>query len=377
MPAPTVRADFAQLTQIAGRFARMADDTARSNQDITQRLERLRAGDWYGDSATRFFGEMDSAILPAMTKLQQALVEAAQVTRRIRDAMQQAERDVAAIMRDQTVEAPPPRVYVVNGINNDGSGFPEMRAYLVNNGYPAGEVRTTPAVYDTRSTFFSNLAGRLGFESGGTVMTTAQNMDGLTNTVSGIGQVAAEYVTGGASQTNRVQDFITRDLQNNPLLPGQSVVFVGHSGGGAIVTNLAPRLESVLIPRADGTTSALNVESVVTLGSPVANYDNASQVARVVQIRHEHDYVGLPLLRSNEMRAILPGTLAQAGTGRPVTALVNGALLESWFSNPGARSTITINAPAGSVLEAHSSYYQKSNRQVWDILLQQNVLPAP
>jgi pimeloyl-ACP methyl ester carboxylesterase len=121
------------------------------------------------------------------------------------------------------------------------------------------------------------------------------------NKAIGVVETIREYVTGGSTYTDKAYAQITRDLLRNPLVPGETVVLVAHSGGGAIVSNLAPRLE---------TNDGVNVSTVVTLGSPIVNRDAVTRVANIIEVRDIQDYVGFPVIRSEESRnSLVPGIL--------------------------------------------------------------------
>ncbi len=49
MPAPRIRADYDQLTQIAQQFDQQAETTERTLRDLTQKMQVLQGGDWIGD----------------------------------------------------------------------------------------------------------------------------------------------------------------------------------------------------------------------------------------------------------------------------------------------------------------------------------------
>lgn len=99
MPAPTVRSDYDQLTQIASKFSSMADGVQQTTQNVQSHMQTLQNGDWIGDSANKFYAEMQDVVLPAMKRLSDALQEAGRVTTQIRQIMQQAEQDVSGIMK--------------------------------------------------------------------------------------------------------------------------------------------------------------------------------------------------------------------------------------------------------------------------------------
>ena len=150
-----------------------------------------------------------------------------------------------------------------------------------------------------------------------------------------------EYLKGeNGPYTQQTMQWIRQDLDANPLLPGQKIVLVGHSGGGAVAANLASMLEH----------ENRDVQAVVTMGSPVANYDQAAEYAAIHEIRDQHDMIGLPIIRSSESTSILASI-------NPLVSLAGNELLMR-DSNPNAAHTTThaVDKSKGAV-EAHSSYH--------------------
>ncbi len=96
-----VRGNHDELKQIATLFGQEADATQRTIAALRQRKDVLQGGDWIGQSARAFYGEMDSALLPAMTRLQRALAQAQNVTHKIAAALRQCEADAARQLRDR------------------------------------------------------------------------------------------------------------------------------------------------------------------------------------------------------------------------------------------------------------------------------------
>ncbi len=420
MPAPQVRAHHEQLQRIQRLFGAESQATDDQLRNLRQHLDQLKGGGWQGQAATRFFGEMDGSILPSVSRLVKALEQAGRVTGQITARMRQCEADAAAVLVDRTelnvpngagpaapgpsseaggdtggsstVEAsplpgdapagvPPHRIYVVNGINNQGQGLPEIRQYLINRGYPADQVQLTAPVYDT---YLQGLAGDLRRPRLQGTNTGFAPLDWLTdlaarganrlidreaerlerfrrgvlvgaNTVLGSGQVAIEYITGGSTQTQRVYASIQEDLANNPLAPGQKVLIIAHSGGGAIASNLAPRLER------DG----VDVAGITTIGSPIFNADVAGQYGRVVDVVDRNDPVVNygPLdwrIRSNESRAGLARALAQLASGNWGRALATaGATIsgDRAFRDGTNYQAYGVDTRANGGTGGHSSYH--------------------
>jgi WXG100 family type VII secretion target len=107
MSASKVRTDYEILRQIAQVFGQQADATRQTLQQIKQDMGVLQQGDWVGKSADKFYAEMNSALVPAVTRLQSALENAARVTGQISSVMKQAENDAARVLRgDEAGEAP-------------------------------------------------------------------------------------------------------------------------------------------------------------------------------------------------------------------------------------------------------------------------------
>ena len=101
MPHDRVRGNHDELKQIATLFGQEADATQRTLASLRQRKDVLQGGDWIGQSARAFYGEMDSALLPAMSRLQRALTQAQNVTHKIAAALRQCEADAARQLRDR------------------------------------------------------------------------------------------------------------------------------------------------------------------------------------------------------------------------------------------------------------------------------------
>jgi WXG100 family type VII secretion target len=103
MASERVRSDFEQLRDIQRRWNAEAESAGRAIQDLNSRMERLKGGDWYGDSATKFFNEMDNAIMPAMKKLAEALAEANRVTGQIAQTMKAAEDECSGTLNGSNI----------------------------------------------------------------------------------------------------------------------------------------------------------------------------------------------------------------------------------------------------------------------------------
>src|SRR5574342_1200216 len=99
MPAPKIRADYEQLTQIAIAFARHAALTRQTLQHLRQQQDTLRGGDWQGEGAQAFQAEMDTQVAPRLNRLVQALEAANETTLQVRASMPAAEEEAARLLR--------------------------------------------------------------------------------------------------------------------------------------------------------------------------------------------------------------------------------------------------------------------------------------
>jgi len=98
MPPTRIRADYDGLKQIAQRFGQEAQETIRTVRNLEQAANTLRQGDWIGEGANKFYEEFDSAIVPSLKRLQSALDNAGQTTKKIADVIRQAEELAARLL---------------------------------------------------------------------------------------------------------------------------------------------------------------------------------------------------------------------------------------------------------------------------------------
>lgn len=405
-----VQANYESLERTAQRFAQQAEEQTQLARAVDRAFAPLHNGGWIGRGSQAFFAEMHTEVMPALQRLIAALHEAEDVTAQMRQLMHEAEAEAARLFQvaagaavaalggmgagtdmaaagedpasyasgaggvNTTLQgAPPPRVYIVNGINSLGNivardlnGNPifadddsaALEVLLEKHGFDPNHVVSTPAIYLMPSG--TNLSGTMltGTHLGGMLSPvdwlTGKAAAGI-NTVTGAGadminsaskfllhnaitgaavgsaETADEYLSGRyGTETQRTFAFIKNDIApgRNPLLPGQSIVLMGHSGGGAVVTNLAGMIERDL---------NVDVRGVVTLGSPLANYAEASRYAEyTVEVEHGKDWVH--------------------HIGTPV------GMLEKAFMAPDAGMVnVTTSSPVDGawykqILAAHSSY---------------------
>ncbi len=91
-----VRASYSELEQLANRFARSQNEIQQMLQQVRSAMQPLENGSWIGRGYDAFIREMRSEVVPAATRLQQALGEATNTTKNIVQTMQQADEEASA-----------------------------------------------------------------------------------------------------------------------------------------------------------------------------------------------------------------------------------------------------------------------------------------
>jgi WXG100 family type VII secretion target len=106
MPASRIRTDYDALAQIASGFGEAASNARQTLHQLQSQKEVLQGSDWAGAGADRFYAEMDSALLPMMDRLVNALDAAQRTTTHISKIIKQSEADAAAVLRGQDSGGP-------------------------------------------------------------------------------------------------------------------------------------------------------------------------------------------------------------------------------------------------------------------------------
>ena len=87
-------ADYERLNQVALRFTAQAQTIQEILQEVQSDLTNLQ-GEWVGRGSNAFFAEMESEVLPATQRLNQAMEQAQQTTQTIIRTIQQADEEAA------------------------------------------------------------------------------------------------------------------------------------------------------------------------------------------------------------------------------------------------------------------------------------------
>jgi WXG100 family type VII secretion target len=97
--ADEIRADYDRLEEAAGKFGNQAQAIQQTLGQVRGSMDPLEGGGWIGRGSDAFFEEMQSEVLPATERLQQALEEASRVTRQIIQIVKQAEEEASSPFR--------------------------------------------------------------------------------------------------------------------------------------------------------------------------------------------------------------------------------------------------------------------------------------
>ncbi len=98
MPAVQVRIVYDEMGQIAKMFSKNSEDIASAHKKIQAAQETLADGDWIGEGAKRFQGEMEQRVNPSLQNLTNALQEASKVTNDINKVMQEADEEASNVI---------------------------------------------------------------------------------------------------------------------------------------------------------------------------------------------------------------------------------------------------------------------------------------
>lgn len=96
-----IQADYDKLGQVASRFDRQAQSTREMTRKVRAAMQKLEQGGWMGRGADAFFSEMNSVVLPALARMEQALQTGSQVSKEISQKMRTAEDEACSPFKQQ------------------------------------------------------------------------------------------------------------------------------------------------------------------------------------------------------------------------------------------------------------------------------------
>ena len=101
MGADVVRAEYAQLEQMARTFSRQSDRVERLLRTVDHNVGQLRGGAWVGRGMAAFLAEMDGEVGPALQRLGSALEQAGTTIAEIIAVLQAAEAEAALLFQGE------------------------------------------------------------------------------------------------------------------------------------------------------------------------------------------------------------------------------------------------------------------------------------
>lgn len=94
-----IRIHYDEMTQISQMFKQQEDAIKQTNRRLKSQVETLKSGEWIGKGANKFYQEMDNQVMPSMVRLEKAMGQAAQVTKKIHTIMHQAEDEASSVLK--------------------------------------------------------------------------------------------------------------------------------------------------------------------------------------------------------------------------------------------------------------------------------------
>lgn len=93
-----VGCDFMKMNGISAEFAQQMARVKRVEAELRQHLAILQRGGWISDAANRFYGEMNSNVMPAIDRLEKAMGEGQRVTQEIANLFAQADEEASTFL---------------------------------------------------------------------------------------------------------------------------------------------------------------------------------------------------------------------------------------------------------------------------------------
>ncbi len=310
MSTARIQIDTEQLAATISALAAFQESFNHHNIGVFQHMQAL-VEDMYAGNIQALIGEAVILFNPRCVGVNQALDAF------IRRLTALLERICAA---DQLTPGcglptlPSPRVYFINGINATEHGAPEpemidlKHMFATNTFIPEHNLVPLNAIYNQDSAqilnnpFATGLQGwqkdlgLFGYPVGYVAHVFSPLISSPVTTAVGVNQVLQEQSSGGAMYTKQMYAEIQANIVHDPLLPGQKVIIVAHSGGGAVASNLVPLLEK------DG----IDVAGTVTLGSPAVDDTRVTPFGHALHIVDRKDALGQPWLHRNRLSSVSP-----------------------------------------------------------------------
>jgi len=91
-----IKVNYPVFDKMAQEFEAYSERVQQLNRRLEDQEDVLRAGAWIGEEATRFYIEMDNELLPALSRLENAMNAYSDTMRRIKQVYEEAEYEASA-----------------------------------------------------------------------------------------------------------------------------------------------------------------------------------------------------------------------------------------------------------------------------------------
>lgn len=98
MAGDRFQAKYDELEQLSGMFSTQAGQVSETIGKLKQAIDNIR-DKWIGEGADKFHQEMESEVLPALSKLQNALNEGASRTKQMSQLIQEHEQQASNLFK--------------------------------------------------------------------------------------------------------------------------------------------------------------------------------------------------------------------------------------------------------------------------------------
>ena len=99
MPADTFQVKYDEMEQVGSKFQDQSQTSQEVLDKIKSAMQPLENGGWIGRGSDAFFQEMNSEVLPALTRLVHALAEGSSASKKIAQISKQHEDEASAAFR--------------------------------------------------------------------------------------------------------------------------------------------------------------------------------------------------------------------------------------------------------------------------------------
>lgn len=89
--------NYEGLERIKNAFEQQAQESQNMLRKMSAQVDQLQGGQWIGQGANAFYGEMNEDILPAVQRLVKAMQEASHVVGQIMTEFQNAEEETRSV----------------------------------------------------------------------------------------------------------------------------------------------------------------------------------------------------------------------------------------------------------------------------------------